>query len=182
MRAGRGEIKSASTHLSCSSQQVCWSRMTAQNNLAATLLFINSLEEARTTRKLKEKDGGRANGCLARLVGNKRLQQRVCPGLKLGRWHKNRGLDENCGRANGIKGITNSPEFKQVPTPQCHSGTKHCQQSNQLSPEIVQCHACAFRNNVPSTQLCTPKKWSSRKVKGGEILCAQKRNNISSLY
>lgn len=77
---------------------------------------------------------------------------------------------------------------KQVPAPQCHSGTKHCQQSHQHPPEIAQCHACVFRLNVPSRQLqnfanTSPKGcknininiYISNKFKLVEILCRTER-------
>lgn len=48
------------------------------------------------------------------------------------------------------RGTQAHQRLKQVPTPQCHCGTKHCQHSHQHPPEIAQCHACVYRNNVLS--------------------------------
>lgn len=88
-------------------------------------------------------------------VKQKAAAERVCPDHRpqVGMLAPKQGLDESYGRVNGIMGDLSTPLPKQVPTPQCHSGTKRCQQSHQHPPEIAQCHTCAFSNDVPSTRL-----------------------------
>ena len=117
-------------------------------------LFISGLENLKQhANKAEKSDGGRAKG---------RLEQRAQGETKgCCRENVSEPPASNCQAGNktraGWKLWTSEwhqGEHKRflwrVPTPQCHSGTKHCQQAHQHPPKIAQCHACTFRNSGPS--------------------------------
>lgn len=137
-RDGKSEIKDTWAHLSGFSQQDRRSRTTEQNNLTAISLrfWKHELSLGNLEQKLRigvlgswrtpgsACSGGETKGCSRESVPRP-------PALKLAYWHQDKGWMKTMNNSTTSRGTQAQPRLQQVPTPQCHSGTKHCQHSHQ---------------------------------------------------